>query len=47
MTLLVTLFAFVGVVGGIYAAVKADVQVAGLAIALVGLAVLIPILVRS
>lgn len=46
MSTVVILLAVLGCLGGLYAALKADVQVAGLSIVLVGLAVLLPLVVR-
>lgn len=46
MTTVAIVLAIIGVVGGIYAAFAQDVRVAGLATALVGLAVLLPLVLR-
>ncbi len=46
MTTVVIVLAIIGVVGGLYAAFAADVRVGGLAAALIGLAVLLPLIVK-
>ena len=46
MNTVVILLALIGIIAGAYAIVKADVQAAGAGVILVGLAVLLPLIVK-
>lgn len=46
MNTVVILLALIGIIAGAYAIVKADVQAAGAGVILIGLAVLLPLIVK-